>query len=254
MKTLKYSKDKFLVKTFDTKKKKGSVVEIIMPEQIWRIATKFYGYVALDNDILMCGGQFIEDKACSIDTYKIEVNKNTLRDTKQYMKVARMHHSMIYVEEVGHILVAGGEDENGGLLDSCEILNKYDVEWKTLNSLNCKAKNVGLCKFVVESKPLYKIYIYAFGRSGVERIEMSKTSTLDSRWEELNIKAKETFPLPLMSNSLQFNESYIIINGGIDSLGSATKEVLFFDTHNNIIKKVTSELQVNDKFTGAAMT
>jgi hypothetical protein len=42
---------------------------------------------------------------------------------KTYLKVARMHHSMIYVEERGCVLAVGGEDENGNLLDSCESYN-----------------------------------------------------------------------------------------------------------------------------------
>lgn len=34
-----------------------------------------------------------------------------------------MHHSMIYIEEKRIVLVVGGEDENGNLLDTCELFN-----------------------------------------------------------------------------------------------------------------------------------
>jgi N-acetylneuraminic acid mutarotase len=52
------------------------------------------------------------------------------------MKVARMHHSMIYIEEKDLVLAVGGEDENGNLLDSCESFNVKDKLWKMLNTLN----------------------------------------------------------------------------------------------------------------------
>lgn len=44
-----------------------------------------------------------------------------MRDMNTYMKSARMHHSMIYIEEKDYIIAVGGEEENnGGLLNSCE--------------------------------------------------------------------------------------------------------------------------------------
>ena len=115
----------------------------------------------------MAGGQFIEDKTCSLDTYKINVNKFTLKDMKTYMKVPRMHHTMIHVEEKGMILAVGGEDENGGLLDSCEMYNTVDNNWKMLNSLNYRSKGVCLCKFVLENKNVMRIFVYAFDKNGV---------------------------------------------------------------------------------------
>jgi hypothetical protein len=71
---------------------------------------------------------------------------------------------MIYIEETGQVLAVGGEDENGGLLDSCELLNLSEGNWKMLNSLNYRNKQLSLCKFVIESKTIHKLYVYAFHR------------------------------------------------------------------------------------------
>ena len=45
---------------------------------------------------------------------------------KGYMKVSRMHHSMIFIDEKNGFLAVGGENENGTLLDSCEYYNKAE--------------------------------------------------------------------------------------------------------------------------------
>lgn len=100
------------------------------------------------NEIIMAGGYFPDDKTCSIDSYKINAQSGELADMNACLKAARMHHSMIMVEEKGIILAVGGEDENGNLLDSCESYNFQDNQWKMLNSLNNKGKNIGLCKFI----------------------------------------------------------------------------------------------------------
>ena len=59
---------------------------------------------------------------------------------------------MLLVEEKGIILTVGGEDENGNLLDSCEIYNYSGNTWKILNTLNNKGKNVGICKFTKDNR------------------------------------------------------------------------------------------------------
>lgn len=85
------------------------------------------------------------------------------------------------------------------LLDSCELYNKEDKTWKMLNTLNQRSKNIALCKF---SKDKYKgelgvnekpIYVYAFGKQAIERIEITKTP-INPRWEELNVKGFLPFP------------------------------------------------------------
>jgi len=139
------------------------------------------------NEILLSGGQFVDDKTCSLDTFEIRLDQPEFRELRSYMKVARMHHSMIYIEERGCVLAVGGEDENQGLLDSCESFNVQDQAWKMLNTMNQKSKNVGLCKFVRdgrrgEERP---IYVYAFGKLAVERVEISSSSP---KWEELIVK------------------------------------------------------------------
>ena len=59
----------------------------------------------------------------------------------------------------------GGEDENSNLLDSCELYSLSEKSWRMLNTLNQKAKNISLCKFVKEKKEGERsIYVYAFGK------------------------------------------------------------------------------------------
>ena len=106
---------------------------------------------------------------------------------KCYMKVARMYHSMIYIDNKNLIFTVGGEDENGNLLDSCEVYTTNDNHWKMLNTLNYKGKNLGLCKFIKENKKSGdRQYIYAFGKKAIERIDISKTP-IDPKWEELTV-------------------------------------------------------------------
>lgn len=145
----------------------------------------------------MCGGQYIEDKTCSIDTFKIGINKQTLKNMETYLKSPRMHHSMIYMEEKDIVLAVGGEDENGNQLDTCELYNCGDNSWRMLNTLNNRVKNAGLCKFTVETKNNSQMYIYCFGKYSVERVDLMRTP-IDTRWEELNVKIKE--PLPFNPN------------------------------------------------------
>jgi hypothetical protein len=45
-----------VVKTFDSLMKRGENIDILIPENIRRIATKFFSYVSVKDDILMAGG------------------------------------------------------------------------------------------------------------------------------------------------------------------------------------------------------
>ena len=103
------------------------------------------------------------------------------------MKVARMHHSMIYVDEKNGFLTVGGENENGSLLDSCEFYSKAEKQWKVVSTLNFKGKNLGLCKFSRESRKDGIVYIYCFGRQSIERVEITKTP-ISTKWEEIIVK------------------------------------------------------------------
>lgn len=96
----------------------------------------------------MTGGQFTNDKTCSIDCFIIDIINGNLKDFNASLKQARMQHSMILVEEIGTILAVGGEDENGNHLDSCEQLKLFENQWKVMSSLNNKGKNISLCKFI----------------------------------------------------------------------------------------------------------
>jgi hypothetical protein len=118
-----------------------------------------------------------------------------MRDMKADLKSARMHHSMIYIEERGYVIAVGGEEENnGGLLSSCEQFNIGENSWKMFNSLNNSGKNLSLCKFVKDSKTDTRLVLYCFGRNFVERIDLNKIP-LDSKWEELKFKYKESINL-----------------------------------------------------------
>jgi hypothetical protein len=68
-------KDRFMIKLYDTQNKKGSALEVYIPESCRRIPTRYYSYVSLGQYLLMAGGQYIEDKSCSNDTFKFGINK-----------------------------------------------------------------------------------------------------------------------------------------------------------------------------------
>jgi hypothetical protein len=121
-----------------------------------------------------------------------------LKDLNAPLKTSRMNHSMILTTEAdkGSVLVVGGEDGNGTILSSCEILKRSDsTGWKSFPSLNNSGKSVGLCKFIEDSsKGAGKIYIYALTRNAIERIDLGK-HPLPNKWEELNVKMTESLPL-----------------------------------------------------------
>lgn len=76
IRTMKFKKDKFEIKSYDAQNKKGINKDVIIPEEVKRIATKHFSYVSLGNkSILMTGGQYVDDKTCSLDCFKINVDK-----------------------------------------------------------------------------------------------------------------------------------------------------------------------------------
>jgi hypothetical protein len=85
---------------------------VIVPSDLKRVPTKYFSYVMVGDEIYIAGGQFPEDRTCSIDTFKLKTSTKTLKECKSYLKQARMQHSMIYIEEKGSIIAVGGEDEN----------------------------------------------------------------------------------------------------------------------------------------------
>lgn len=117
--------------------KRSNTKEIRVPDSIRRIATRNFSYVNLcDKKIMLTGGQFVDDKTCSLDCFKLNLQKLELKEVKSGLKAARMFHSMIHIEEKRLVLAIGGEDENGNLLDTCEVYSRQDKTWKMLNTLN----------------------------------------------------------------------------------------------------------------------
>jgi len=53
---MKFKKDKFEVKIYDSQNKKGVTKDIMIPEEIKRIATRFFSYVNIGKNIIMSGG------------------------------------------------------------------------------------------------------------------------------------------------------------------------------------------------------
>lgn len=61
--------------------KRSNTKEIRIPDTIRRIATKDFSYVNItDSKIMIAGGQFIDDKTCSLDCYKLNLNKLKLKE------------------------------------------------------------------------------------------------------------------------------------------------------------------------------
>lgn len=53
---MKFSKDRFVVRIYDSLMRKGEAIDIPIPDNIKRYPTKFYSYVSIGNEILMAGG------------------------------------------------------------------------------------------------------------------------------------------------------------------------------------------------------
>lgn len=129
------------------------------------------------------------------------------------------------------MLAVGGEDENGNLLDSCESYGVREQTWRMMNTMNQRSKNVGLCKFSSgsrkdQNKP---IFVYAFGKLAIERIELTKTP-VNPRWEELIVRNFST--LPQATLSLKYDDNLILIVGGIDENNSNSQDVFMFNPIN----------------------
>ena len=119
------------------------------------------------------------------------------------MKSPKMCHSMVsIIEEKGLIMAVGGEDGHGNLLDKVEIYSVEKNMWKVLNCLKNPGKNMGICKFLKQSKTAKgekQVLIYVFGRNVIERINLDKVP-LDEKWEE--VKLKNPIPLNLLTITL----------------------------------------------------
>lgn len=81
LKCFTFNRDKFQIKVFDAQsRQKQDTVNVPIPEQYRRIATKFFSWVNAGSEIIMTGGQFVEDKTCSLDCYRIEVASGEMVD------------------------------------------------------------------------------------------------------------------------------------------------------------------------------
>jgi hypothetical protein len=63
------------------------------------------------------------------DCVKLNLNNLTLKKLKAHLRLPRMNHSILYIDELDSVLVAGGENESGSQLDSCEFLPFKDKKW-----------------------------------------------------------------------------------------------------------------------------
>ena len=165
-----------------------------------------------------------------------------------------MQHSMVLVEEKSMIIIVGGEDENGNVLDSCEIMNIKENSWKVFSSLNNKGKNLGLCKFTKENRRSGEkfIYIYAFNNNIIERINVNSLK-IDTKWEIL--KVKSMVPLNTSCASVQFDDNLILLFGGANEQNMLTQDIVFYNQTFGIIEKAqTTSLSMSDKFVGGSMT
>ena len=174
LKHLKFKQDAFEVKIYDAKLKTSQTVSVPLPEQYRRIATQNFGFANCGKDIIMTGGQFSDDKTASIDTYRIDAVDKSIVDIEASLKVARMNHSMVFVEEKGMVFVVGGSDEKGFELESCESMLLKENQWKAFSSLNTAGKNLSLCKFAKENRRAGEkvLYIYAFNFNAIERVNL----------------------------------------------------------------------------------
>jgi hypothetical protein len=93
---------------------------------------------------------------------------------------------MILLEEAKAVLAVGGEDENGNLLNSCEFYSLADNNWKTLNSLNNPGKGISLCKFTGMREQDRRIFVYAFNKTHIERMNLQSINT-NPKWDDIKI-------------------------------------------------------------------
>ena len=82
--------------------------------------TQHFSSVIFGSDLIMTGGKFDDDDTCSQESYKIDPVNGELTEMECKLQTPRMQHSMIAIIERSMMLVVGGEDESGNLLDTCE--------------------------------------------------------------------------------------------------------------------------------------
>jgi 6-phosphogluconolactonase (cycloisomerase 2 family) len=108
------------LKVYDTTTKKNSTLDVESVSTIKRMPTQHFSSVNFGSDIIMTGGKFDDDDTCSQESYRIDSVNGELTEMGCKLQTPRMQHSMIAIIERGMMLVVGGEDESGNLLDTCE--------------------------------------------------------------------------------------------------------------------------------------
>ena len=72
VRSLRFKKDRFELKVYDCENRVGQARSIAVPPTCERVPTRHFGYVGVGaGQILLSGGQFADDKTCSVDTFEI---------------------------------------------------------------------------------------------------------------------------------------------------------------------------------------
>jgi len=175
--------------------------------------------VTPQGDIYLTGGIDDRNGRDTPQSYKLDLNKKTLRPIDSMLK-ARNSHGMAFLD--GYIYIIGGNSNEEGCVASCE---RYGTEqnkgWEKIANLNIAAYGPSVCSF--RGKVLYK-----FGGKK-NNWELSNTievySPEKNKWTIVPFECetqfdKRNFILPCYSAASQINNNEILVLGGSDANGN----------------------------------
>ena len=203
-------------------------------------------YLNIPPYCFISGGIKIEENAETSDFFAIR-----RKERKHFEFIAlppmvetKRNHCMIELKYLNGIGVIGGKDT----LD-CEVYDFGTKEWYNLPELNTGRENSSC--IVLNEKNLYCFLGYdSEGYKMNTTIEKLDLETKES-WEEINPNGLQAIMKRKSSSCLDFNvngNNYILIIGGVNSLGNESNDFLIYDEANNQIERKADSLPFKCSF------
>ena len=183
--------------------------------------------------IYISGG--VKDKNILNILYEYSLTEKTLKE-KQYMKIGRIHHGIILINDV--LYICGGLDENLKMTNTCEKYLIKENKWEEISPMKESISKINLVQIddktfasfggIKEDNSFnYDIHYY--------RIDTNTWFVL----ENFNLTKGILFP-----GLCKINEKYIIIFGGIKENGEESNEVFRMDISLGSLEKINIKLNI----------
>jgi len=153
----------------------------------------------------------------------------------------RSAHSFTEVRQ-GLLIITGGWNITDKYLQSCEVYSTSKDEWVTIASMNKERWHHTAFVFSLNT-------VYVFGGSSDNSIErLTLSNTLEGSWTTMTIDFNSVaFPWEYVTH-LIINDTEIMVFGGKDNFGNATKDCVIFNREKCTVRKMPYKLIQDDIF------